>query len=180
MKDKDRLEKYIEENRSQFDVYEPSTDLWEKIIISESKTKKVYKNNLIWKAAVVIALIATSYMGFYVFNEKVTVFTEQCSPPSEVIEAEMYYVQQVNTKLQEVYKYASIYPDIKDEVNYDLSELDSIYIDLKNDLCDNVSNEEVIEAMIQNYRMKLEILEDILMHLQELNIESEKTIAYEI
>ena len=45
-------------------------------------------------------------------------------------------------------------------------ELDKIYKGLKNDLKDNVSNEEVIEAMIQNFRLKLQLLEEIQRQLQ--------------
>ena len=44
--------------------------------------------------------------------------------------------------------------------------LDSAYVELKNDLKDNVDNEEVINAMIQNYRIKLQILEQILDNIQ--------------
>jgi hypothetical protein len=43
-----------------------------------------------------------------------------------------------------------------------MSELDSVYIDLKADLKDNMANQEVIEAIIENYRMKISILEDLL------------------
>ena len=39
-------------------------------------------------------------------------------------------------------------------------ELDSVYISLKSDLKDNIANHEVIEAMIQNYRLRISILEE--------------------
>ena len=54
------------------------------------------------------------------------------------------------------------YPSLEDELETDLSELDSIYISLKSDLNDNVANHEVIEAMIENYRLRISILEDML------------------
>jgi predicted CopG family antitoxin len=49
----------------------------------------------------------------------------------------------------------------------DMEELDEVYLELKKDLKDNVSNPEVIEAMVLNYRVKLEILEDLLNQLNE-------------
>ena len=49
----------------------------------------------------------------------------------------------------------------------DMEELDEVYLELKEDLKDNVSNPEVIEAMVLNYRVKLEILEDLLNQLNE-------------
>ena len=51
---------------------------------------------------------------------------------------------------------------VQADIKRDLSELDAIFLELKKDLNDNANNQEVIEAMIQNYMMKLEILEDML------------------
>jgi hypothetical protein len=46
-------------------------------------------------------------------------------------------------------------------------ELDKVFEELKRDLKDNSDNEEVIEAMIQNYRIKLEVLDEILTQLKK-------------
>jgi len=73
--------------------------------------------------------------------------------------------------LQEVKPYLTQYPSVEDELNTDLSELDSIYVSLKHDLKDNIANHEVIEAMIQNYRLRINILEDMLMFLQAEEME---------
>ena len=58
-------------------------------------------------------------------------------------------------------------PDLRSEIDMELVDLDRVFLDLKDDLKDNADNEEVIEAMIQNYRLKLEILEEMLMVLKE-------------
>jgi UDP-3-O-[3-hydroxymyristoyl] glucosamine N-acyltransferase len=47
-----------------------------------------------------------------------------------------------------------------------LPDMAKEFRELKNDLHDNANNEEVIVAMIQNYRIKLEILKDILQQLK--------------
>ena len=44
----------------------------------------------------------------------------------------------------------------------DLEQLDEVYKELMNDLQDNADNEEVVQAMIENYRIRLQILEQIL------------------
>ena len=41
-----------------------------------------------------------------------------------------------------------------------------LFKSLKEDLKDNADNEEVVFAMIQNYRLKLDILEEILLQLR--------------
>jgi hypothetical protein len=58
---------------------------------------------------------------------------------------------------------------LRKEVDIELTELDHIYRELKEDLKDNADNEEVVVAMIQNYRLKLEILEEILLQLKPAN-----------
>jgi hypothetical protein len=61
-----------------------------------------------------------------------------------------------------------------------MAHLDSIRTDLKKDLKDNVANQEVIEAMIQNYRIKLQLLEDMLNLLKQNETKSEKTKSNEL
>ena len=84
----------------------------------------------------------------------------------ELREAEMYYSGMIHTKLEEVKPLLREYPSLEEELNSDLSELDSIYSGLKSDLKDNIANHEVIEAMIQNYRLRISILEDMLVFLE--------------
>ena len=71
-------------------------------------------------------------------------------------------------------------PEIKKELNIDLSQLDSICSDLKKDLKDNVSNQEVVEALIQNYRIKIRLLEDMLTILKENENNPEKKKSHEL
>jgi hypothetical protein len=61
-----------------------------------------------------------------------------------------------------------------------MAQLDSICTDLKKDLKDNIANQEVIEAMIQNYRIKLQLLEDMLKLLKENENKSENTKSHEL
>jgi hypothetical protein len=55
---------------------------------------------------------------------------------------------------------------IIEDINIEFEELDQVFDELKADLRDDAANEEVVEAMIQNYRIKLEILEEILIQLK--------------
>ena len=80
----------------------------------------------------------------------------------ELIEAEAYYAYEVNGKLKEIQKCYKLNPEIQMEVEGDLQELGSMYNSLKNDLKDNVSNKEVIEAMIENNRFRLKLVDDVL------------------
>ena len=76
-------------------------------------------------------------------------------------ETEIYYNNLVNSLYKEATPLLTNNPDVRKELNNDLSHLDSICIDLKKDLKDNISNQEVVEALIRNYRIKIRILEDM-------------------
>ncbi len=66
-----------------------------------------------------------------------------------------------------------------EEINFDMVELDEIFEELKDDLKDDSDNEEVIEAMVQNYRIKLQVLEEILTQLKKSK-EQEENENHEI
>ena len=85
----------------------------------------------------------------------------------ELIEAEAYYTSQINMRKEEVFRLTVNAPDVQKEINTELVEMDKVFEVLKEDLKDNADNEEVIEAMIQNYRLKLDILEEMLYRLKQ-------------
>jgi hypothetical protein len=80
----------------------------------------------------------------------------------ELIEAEAYYASQVNGKLEEIRKCYDTFPEIKDEVESDLIELQEMYNSLKTDLNENISKKAVIEAMIENNRYRLKMVDQVL------------------
>jgi hypothetical protein len=82
-------------------------------------------------------------------------------------ETEFYYNNLVNSLYVEVAPQLKGYPEIRNEFLHDMSHIDSICTDIKKDLKDNVSNQEVIEALINNYRIKIQILEDMLGQLRQ-------------
>ena len=79
-----------------------------------------------------------------------------------LIETEEFYSKKVSLKIDEIQKCYKIYPDLKMDIEDDLNELDTMYRDLQNDLKDNLYNREVIEAMIQNNRLRLEMVDRVL------------------
>jgi len=178
----DRLEQFIAENRDQFDLYDPDEKVWKEI----SKTihrKRFFTSwkTVVWRAAAVIVIFAASFMFWeYMSHSNILIGRMEKKVKKldipELREAEIYYTNMVDNRMDEIRPLIEEDPQLRDELNRDLSELDSIYSELQKDLTDNIANDEVVEAMIQNYRLKLEILEDLLEHLQETskNDENEK------
>jgi hypothetical protein len=161
----DRLEEFIKANREAFDQFEPSDKVWKQISKSKPKSRVVPIVRYSLKVAAVLAVAAI----FSILLIKTNIFNnnelvKQTNDPElkELIEAEAFYASQVNEKMDEIRKCYTTFPEIKEEVEMDLTELQEMYNVLKTDLKENVSNKEVIEAMIENNRYRLKMVDQVL------------------
>lgn len=162
----DRLESFVSENRHEFDRLEPSDKTWEAISkrLEEQASKP---RTFVWlkvAAVVAVALLSATLVYQQRFSERrQEVKALQADPElRELIEAEAYYSHEVNDKMSEIQKCYKIHPELKAEVESDLNELEKMYLSLKSDLRENISNKEVIEAMIENNRVRLKLVDDVL------------------
>jgi len=163
----DRLESFVKENRHEFDQLEPSDRMWEAISgqLNEEPKRKIRKFSWMKIAAVVVLALAIPTVIYQVkFSEqKQSAKAVQVDPEvQELIEAEAFYAQEVSGKLAEIQKCYKVYPELKMEIEGDLNELESMYLSLKSDLKENISNKEVIEAMIENNRNRMKLVDDVL------------------
>jgi hypothetical protein len=171
----DKLEKYILDHRDQFDDQEPDPAIWDRI-----ETRKAPVIRINWKgAAMKAAAVAAIFVASYFFHDFMASRNqsagklfgknmENASPIiKELIEAEAYYSSMISQKQDEIFRLTESNPDIRHEINMEMVDLDRVYSELREDLKDNAHNEEVIEAMIQNYRLKLDILEEMLFQLKQ-------------
>lgn len=187
----DRLENYIREHRDEFDSIEPSEDLWNAIVarkiemsedISNVKQqpKKVQLNRSVYLrwvsrvAAAVIIFFASYYYHDYQSNKEMIAGNSTESDANQslyntLVEANYYYTSQINQEKEKLYSLTVGNSTLRKEIQNELDELDKEFNKLKEDLNDNVDNEEIIAAMIQNYRIKLSILQDVMMQLQDKN-----------
>ena len=165
----DRLEEFVRQNREQFDLREPDPSIWLKIQTDEAPVvKERFSMRWLRVAAAVAMIFAGSTAGIYFLaGEKASSDEALSELYLEIQETEVYYSQMVNQRYMELKPYLANDPAAEAMLSMDLEELDEVYNELKEDLKDNASNPEVIEAMILNYRVKLEILEDLLNQLKE-------------
>ncbi len=175
----DRLEEYIRKNREELDKYTPSPDVWKGIRKSMHKNRRELIRWL--SAAAMIVVVLTTAVLFYVGRDRENYVLSKrdadirlMKTNPELIESEIYYNNLINNLYNEATPLLTGHPDIEKELFNDLSQLDSICADIKKDLRDNVDNQEVIEALINNYRIKMHILEDMLAILRQNENISEK------
>lgn len=160
-----KLEDFVREHKDEFDSKLPSPDLWDKIENElEGKKPRVLK---LWKlsaaiAAVLVIALATTLVLKPDNSTKLKYANVSDPELLNLLETEAFYAKKVNFQMREINKCYDIYPDLKQDLESDLNELDNMYKELRNDLNDNLYNREVIEAMIQNNRIRLEMVDRVL------------------
>ena len=131
------------------------------------------------RAAAVLVIFALSFgLSEYIHRKGpvtpgIALANEQTTLPQELKETQAYYETRIHARLTEMKPMFASYPGMEEEVHKDFTRLDSICADLKKDLKDNISNQRVLEAMIENYRTKLTILESLLEDLKRKNPDHE-------
>ncbi|MGI9543572.1 MAG: hypothetical protein ACR2MX_09955 [Cyclobacteriaceae bacterium] len=160
----DKLEKYITGNRDAFDDKQPSDLLWSKI--DEKLNVSTRSNNYgwIWKAAAVLLLGVSSVLMYQKskLQDKVnqtaeTTLEETIIMDTDFEETEVYYTAMIEEKKMEIASFQVDDPELKAEFEADLEELDVLYLELKEELFET-SNEKVMEALIDNLRLRINIL----------------------
>lgn len=176
----DRLEKFMQKNRESFDDHVPSKELWSRIEAETAPKKRITLIPLISKVAAVLIIVLGVGLGINTLIKNNSSGSESAELSTEAMEAAIYYESQINKKRSQIYELTASVPEVRNGLDEDLALLDSAMNDIKKDLNDNIANEEVLEAMIQNYRLKLQILEDIFSYVNEEDIDTPKTETYDL
>jgi hypothetical protein len=173
----DKLEQFVRENAEGFNNLEPPMMAWDAI----EKELPVAKAHVVrkiwpyaWKAAAAVLIFASAWLlndyTHYKKSSQGTAKTETvASSPqlSELSDAEAYYTSQISSKQAELAQYARQHPEIIEDLKKEFTEMDKNKAELKKDLAESNADEKVIEAIILSYRVKLEILDQMLSELRK-------------
>lgn len=158
----DNFKDYIDRNANEFTFPFDAEKGWKDF---ESRRPKKRFNPYVWLVAASVTLLLMVGVAWVYYP------AEEPQPLTEWQEAELFYQQQIDDMTLMVKRVTD-----DEEILYDLDEMDRAFAELKNDLKDNADNAEVIEAMMNHYRLKLQILEQMLEEIQETNESKEDTI----
>jgi hypothetical protein len=167
------------------DRYKPSSSTWRRIR-KGLKTVKNPRFKWISIAAMVTVILGTALVflkpGYKLPQEPggEINYQKMMKVSSQLKEAEIYYNNLANSLYREATPMLTKNPEIEKELVTDISQIDSICSEIKKDLKDNVANQDVIEALIQNYRIKIRLLEDMLKILKENEENPEKSNSHEL
>lgn len=163
----DNFEKYIKENKDEFNKHKADrAKLWANIEFNldtpakKTKTIKLWHSNYIKIAAVlVIALGLFSLIDFrYSGQDNV----QNTVANQELNDIDMHYQGLVAYQVKLVNTSDQLSSDEKKEFLSFMDELDIEYKALKIELLKNVDSERVLEAIVLNYKKRIEIIENLL------------------
>jgi len=170
----DHLEKFISQNKGQFDDRNPNPAIWNEI---ESRLPGHQARRIsIWKitsaAAVGLVLILSGVItGMRVNNSQAGMTAEYV----EFQEAKQYFGNQLQQRVSALSAY-----DADPDVYNDLEELQQVYDQLTTELEDGLApnQNDIIQALIQNYQTRIDLLERVLSRLEggreQMNLTSEE------
>ncbi|MDB5230034.1 MAG: hypothetical protein JWN76_839 [Chitinophagaceae bacterium] len=180
-----KLEKFIVENKSDFDTEQLPVYLWQKLekkLPSEEKRFRLFNLFSLQQAAAAVIIIAVG-LAFLV-----TIDSRKPIPPGEnnnpALSAETnevpdninpVYTKQilqfsriVDTKQTQLKEAEKISPELYKDFTKDLTSLDAYYKSLAKELKNNPRKEQLLDEMIQNLRLQAELLNQQLNVIQEL------------
>ncbi len=176
----DQLEKFILDNREAFDDAVPSLDVWAAIDCEVHPGPKVRWK--VWKtlriaAAVAVLLVIGAVGGRYLsqpLSQNIADIIQDVNP--EFLEAEQFYQGQIQQKVAQLTGF-----DGKEDVLADLKQLDQVQKELKKELqnAPKGKEQEIVETLIQNYQIKIAILERVLERVNQennVNLEDDEII----
>lgn len=165
----DPLERYIREHREALDSEVPDLGVW--AAISKATPTRAHIVRIGWqrslmRAAAAIALLVTGLgMGVWYARSADPGAMAMSEVSNEYAEIEHYFQGEIAGKQQKLASFTGSQPA---EVHEDLEQLDNLMAELKVELA-NVpegNREQVVRAMIENYKAKAAILERVLERLE--------------
>ena len=192
---KDNLERFVRDNREDFDDKLPSSNLWQRIEqgldkqqpgTSQLPFQQIHKNparlngrqfgrnggswlNLDWRVAASIALLFLAG-GFWYMNYQygVTQQPELVAASPTYAKEVVQYTRLINDKRNELRQMTDDNPDLYQEFATDLDRLERSYQSLKADFPKNPNQEVLIQAMIQNLQIQIDLLNEQLHVIQRI------------
>jgi len=175
--ERDPLEEYIDVNRQSFDQALPDHDLWNRIAtglpnetpVVPMRRPRIYQ--LMKYAAAVLAIVSLSVFSTMQYMKSSEPDVLSAEVMTELYELTDFYDFEVKRKLSQLAAYGG-----ETEASKELMAIDEIISELRTELLEvpKGSEEKVINAMINNFQLKILILERILESKENNSITIEK------
>lgn len=169
----DDLDKKIIENRHEFEEEPPMGHLdrfAERLRQAESKRKGWQLTPFLKIASVLVIILLSANLYVYLRNPKSAV-KEMAVAKSDLGEASFYYTNSINNGIRDLEKMANEGIGSQRElvqIKNELCEMDSLFVNLQTEYKANPNDERIINAMIEYYQTKLDIVNTIKTDLEKV------------
>ena len=183
---KTKLERFIRDNREDFDHHEVPAGLWAKIDkslgedesqqssvgnteIHSNTTIKIITNwKKIWAIAASIILLIGCFSIFYLKNNPESTEQIVAEVAPQYNDKMVQYASLIETKREEIREIEMHDPVMYKEFATEIEKLNQDYQNLQDELPQTPNQGELVEAMIQNLRVQLDILNRQLIIIQKV------------
>ncbi len=174
---KDNLESFVRDHAGEFDSLEAPPASWdvieERVLPIRSGRLKKFRAIALRSAAAVL-IFATAWMLNDARDNRMQIKDADRQAVNgmnyvidELSDAEAYYTSKIQSREQELAIYAKDHPEIIEDLREEFREMDQRKAELRTDLAESNADAKVIEAIILSYRVKLEILDEMLLELRQ-------------
>ncbi len=175
------IDEIIRSNKDYFEDGEPSEGHFERFnrkLEMRFRTGSVKRSIVpyLLRAAVVTLLVTLSSLwtwDHFIRPSSGRMALGDVSP--QYREVENYYLHQVNMMESEISTGSfTVNPEQQDILKREMKSMDSVYVQLQKELKANPDDERIINAMIEHYQTKLEVMTYIVNQLKEIRNENQK------
>ncbi len=159
MQDKDQLEQFISDHKSEFDTHDAPKGGWEKVSSELDKSITPVQNPVMWywKAAVIVLIGAVAFLMVDKFKPVPVEPIEELTAVSDFEELETFYTSIISKK--EV-KLAEAMEG-EEALNYleaDIEELEFLYEDLRELYVEQQATPEIYDRLMHLLRQRLHLI----------------------
>ena len=142
----------------------------ERLKVAESKRKGIQLTPFLKVAAVLVIVLLSANLYVHFRNPKSGI-KETAATKSDLGEASFYYTNSINNGIRDLEKMANEGIGSHKElvqIKHELSEMDSLFVNLQTEYKANPNDKRIINAMIEYYQTKLDIVNTIKTDLENV------------
>ena len=173
----DELERFISHNREAFDDRRPDKiKMWEKIEQQLPQTPRAKRFSLVNRfMRIAASLLLLALLGSVLFiQSKSDRSTNMIAEQEELQDINSYYNQLIDYKVRQVKTSVALSEADKREFLDYFKELETECEALEKDLALQFDNEQVLSAIVENYRQRLNLLENLLRRLNQTKVKNDE------
>lgn len=163
------IEAYIKEHKKEFDVKEPSDQLWSRIDAALTKEQIKKPSRVTFWLGVAASLVVLIAFVFISSNRKRDRSLDIADINPVYAKKELRFASLIEEKKDSLQVYAKKNPVLYAHFSADLNKLGSDYERLKKELQNSPNQKVVVKAMVKNLELQLQVINQQLSIINEVN-----------